>query len=293
MKLNKISHLTGHRGAIYDLALWRDKVLSVGGDGWIVAWEADGQSEDGKLLAQVEAKVFCLAVKDEDTIWLGDMNGHLFCVDLEKRETLRNIEAHQKGLFSIYPFGKHLFTLGGDGVLHKWDLDSLRIVESYQLSHEALRCIKPVSDHIVLIGSSDNSIYVFDIEKMVLLRKMEAAHQNSVFSIESINDVIVSGGRDARLNTWTYPNFELKKSQEAHWYTINDLLYIESFDALITASRDKSIRLWDAVSLQPIQTIGLQQGGHMNSVNTLLFDKTHQYLYSAGDDRSIIRYTIE
>jgi WD40 repeat protein len=144
-----------------------------------------------------------------------------------------------------------------------------------------------------LIGSSDNSIYVFDIVKMQLIEKIENAHQNSVFSIENINGVIVSGGRDARLNTWTYPAFEPKNSQEAHWYTINDLLYIESFDALITASRDKSIRLWDAGSLQPLHTLGLQQGGHMNSVNTLLFDEKNQFLYSAGDDRSIIRYTIE
>ena len=146
---------------------------------------------------------------------------------------------------------------------------------------------------MVLIGCSDKSIYVFDIEKMTLLQKIEAAHQNSVFSIETIKKVIVSGGRDARLNAWTYPEFALQSSQEAHWYTINDLLYIDQYDALITASRDKSIRLWDAKSLQPLQTIGLQQAGHVNSVNTLLFDEKHQFLYSAGDDRSIIRYTIE
>jgi WD40 repeat protein len=53
-----------------------------------------------------------------------------------------------------------------------------------------------------------------------------------------------------------------------------------------TASRDKTLKIWDVATQEIIQRIEQTNEGHLNSVNTLLWmdDNT---LVSAGDDRSI------
>ena len=52
---------------------------------------------------------------------------------------------------------------------------------------------------------------------------------------------------------------------------------------LMTGSRDKSIRLWDCQTGQPLRTFS----GHDNWIRALIFHPTGKYLISASDDKTI------
>jgi WD40 repeat protein len=290
LKAEQTFILEGHRAAIYTLIPYQGTyILSCGGDGWIVRWDAYGRQKDGQLIAQVDAKVFSMHLINDYLLALGDMNGHLYWVDLDENKTIKNVKHHQKGIFEILQYKSNLLTLGGDGQLTKWSLDTYYPVESIQINRDGLRCGLIVDDKLI-IGGSDNAIHVINLESFTIEKTIPQAHKNSVFSLAYTGDVLLSGGRDALLKEWTFPSLKLHSSREAHWFTINDICYIAEEELIVTASRDKSIRFWDAKSLQPLTTVGLQQGGHMNSVNTILFHKGSGLIFSAGDDRSIRAY---
>jgi len=63
---------------------------------------------------------------------------------------------------------------------------------------------------------------------------------------------------------------------------------------LISASRDKELRIWNRKNLSLIQVLKAPRDqGHINSVNRLLWDRTNDLLYSTGDDKTIICWEID
>ena len=62
-----------------------------------------------------------------------------------------------------------------------------------------------------------------------------------------------------------------------------------------SASRDKSIKIWDPRNFKLLKVIDASKKGmnaHINSVNKLLWLSYNNYLVSASDDRSIMVWEI-
>jgi len=104
---------------------------------------------------------------------------------------------------------------------------------------------------------------------------------------------VISGGRDAQLRMRDLTDGHIVQVVSAHNSTINDLAFSPNGHYLATASRDKTVKLWDAESWKLLKVCEVvRDRGHVNSVNCLLWldDET---LITAGDDRRILTWTLE
>lgn len=300
IEVKKIAQLTGHNGGIYTLEPTSDPrfFLSGAGDGWIVQWDLDAP-ELGKLLAKVETQIFALKYLEElNLVIAGNMNGGVHWVDLQNPDRTLNIAHHKKGVFGIERMDNFLFTIGGDGMLTKWSITEKRSLESLQLSYESLRSIQYIESHNELvIGASDNNIYLVDAETFAIKHTITQAHDNSVFALyyHPEKQQLFSGGRDAHLKIWKLnTTYDCQSSQAAHLFTINAIAFHPSEPIFATASRDKTIKIWDANSFQLLKVIEtIRDHGHLNSVNALHWSTHHNYLLSASDDRTICVWVIE
>jgi WD40 repeat protein len=288
----------GHRAAIYAITPWSpNQILTAGGDGWIVAWDI-ASPENGKLLAATETQLFSLCpLPSQNRVVAGNISGGIHWVDLNEPEKTKNIQHHSnKGVYGLINIGNWILSIGGDGVLTKWDSQSSKAIESLALSNAALRCIdySPPRAEIT-IGSSDGNLYILDASDFRIKTTIKAAHSNSVFCVSYSPDgqQIISGGRDAFLQVWNAEqNNSLISSQIAHLSTINHVHYSPCGTIFATASRDKSIKIWDARSYELKKVINtLKNGSHINSVNRLLW--TDQYLISISDDRTIMFWELK
>lgn len=206
---------------------------------------------------------------------------------------------HKKGTFEAKIINNFAYTLGGDGVLTRWQLAPFRSLESVQLSYKNLRVLAfaPVQK-IFAVGASDGNIYCLNTD-LTLKYCIKNAHANSIFGLAFSPDerFLVSGGRDALLQVWETTNFSLISSQTAHLSTINSIAFQANGKIFATARRDKHIKIWSANPkdnfrlLKVIDTI--RYGNHIRSVNKLLWLNSPDYLISASDDRSAIIWKIE
>lgn len=294
--IQKTHQLTGHEAGIYALIPGRqpDTFLSAAGDGWIVEWDR-ANPEMGRLVAKVDVQVFTLAYLPEtDTILAGDMNGGVHWLNLGEDRPNKHIAHHEKGVFGILPLGDHVFTIGGGGMLTRWDALRQQSQESIRLTGFPLRSLTQ-HDGTLAVGSSDHHIYLLDADTLEL-RKKWRAHQNSVFALAYSADGqhLFSGSRDAHLNVWQAAEGENLSSQPAHLYTINDIIRHPSGDYILTASRDRTIKLWDAHTFKLLKVLDTaRDGGHVNSVNRLCWIPNTNSFVSASDDRTLILWEME
>ena len=291
IKASLLYTLKGHKSAVYALAPFKGhQFLSAGGDGWIAVWNHE-HSEDGKLLAQTSSNLFSLQTANGgDVIMAGDINGDLHVVS-GKGADPRRIEYHKKGLFGLYELKDCFLSLAGDGMMTKWSKDAFQKMESFQLSHHRIRgfALLPQSNRIA-IGSSDRNIYIIDLETFSIQQVIKFAHENSVFTLAASKDekFLLSGGRDAILKVW-HIGEEISHHRDipAHLFTINAIKYAPDQKIFATASRDKTIKIWDAKEFKLLKVLeSIRDQAHINSVNDLLWLSENR-LISCSDDRSI------
>lgn len=291
--------LTGHNSSIFAIIPYKAPhlFLSGAGDGWIVAWNFK-DPEMGRLVAKVETQIFSLCyLADANKVVAGNMNGGVHWVDLANPTDTKNILHHQKGVFAIQQIGDYLLTAGGAGMLTRWDVVNQKTIESLHLSNQSLRCMTySLQRNEIAIGASDHNIYLLDADTLAIKQTIKAAHENSVFTIKySANQqFLISGGRDAHLRVRDlHQDGQEISFQPAHWFTINDIAFHPKAPIFATASRDKTIKIWDAETYQLLKVIEtVRDRGHLNSVNRLFWSTFNDYLVSCGDDRSIMIWDI-
>ncbi len=299
IQVQQIAKLTGHNAAVYTLVPGQEahQFLSGGGEGWVVAWNLN-DPENGRLLAQVESNIFSLCyIAERNLLLAGNMYGGLHWVDLNNKTDLKNVAYHQKGIFDIQYVNGHIYTAGGDGKLVKWSIENQQPLETLELASDSLRSITYQSERKEwAIGASDNAIYILN-EDWEIKKRLTNAHENSVFNVQYSPDrkYLLSGGRDAHLRVWSVEQeFSLLVEHPAHWFTVNHLAYHPDGHIFATASRDKTIKIWNAVTFDLLKVIdATRYGGHINSVNRLLWSSHHNYLISCSDDRTIIVWDID
>ncbi len=296
MIVTKKHTCTGHNAAIYALCagIQPRQWISAGGDGWIVAWNHD-DPETGHLLASVETQVFSLiSLPKLDTLVAGNMNGGVHWINLSHPEQTRNIQHHQKGVYDLLKVENHVFSVGGDGILSRWDVSTGRALESLHLSNKALRCmVHSPGRNELAIGASDGSIYLLDATTLSIKEVLKKAHDPSVFCLLYAPDgsKLFSGGRDAMLRLWNLHTNTLEGSWPAHKYTVNHLACSPDGRYLASASRDRSIKIWDTQTVELLKVIDtIRYGGHVNSVNNLLW--MNDGLISCSDDRTMAVWSI-
>jgi len=220
----------------------------------------------------------------------GALDGGVHWLYPEEPERNLHVAQHTRGVFAVLRVGEEVFTAGGDGVLTRWNAKTGRTIESLPVSGNSLRCIaKTLPGDELLIGASDGNIYSIDPNAMKLKRSC-VANDPSVFTVgvhSAGAPFMVSGGRDARLLLYDLMDGRQVGNISAHNSTINNLAFSPNGKFLATASRDKTVKLWDAKTWKLLKVCEVvRDRGHVNSVNCLLWldDKT---LITAGDTNEV------
>ncbi|MFN5346384.1 MAG: WD40 repeat domain-containing protein [Bacteroidota bacterium] len=282
----------GHTAGVYDLIKISDKeFLSASGDRLVVSWNID-QPEQGNLIARASDSIYSICyLADKNELLIGQAKGEIHFIDLSNNQERRLLKVNEKGVFSIVEnkSKSKVYVLGGDGVLSVLSSADYSLIFKQKISTMKLRSVFFDEElNKIFVGCGEGMFYVFDDDTMEVIYSNQLSKQG--FSVNAIihytDDVLLCGGRDAHLRWVDKKDYTVVNAIPAHNYAIYKIGFSPDKKLFATASRDKTLKIWNANTNQVIQRIEHSNDGHLNSVNTLLWidDNT---LISAGDDRSI------
>lgn len=299
IKVEKIDTFTGHRDCVYALEKSNEShhFFSAAGDGFVVKWNLQ-KPDVGEMIAKVGHSVYAMAyLPNQNHLWILENFEGIHVIDIATKQEIRSLKLVATNYFDIQIYQNLVFIAGGDGVISIIELENLSFIKHIKASEMSVRClaINPVEREFAA-GFSDNSIKIFDLITFEL-KKVIAAHQNSVFTLKYSPDFkyLLSGGRDARLKIWDVEKgYVLEKEIVAHTFAINNIDFSPDFNYFATCSMDKSVKIWDAKNFKLLKVIDrARHAGHGTSVNKLLWTKYDNQIVSASDDRTISIWKID
>lgn len=283
---------TGHRGPVYALQGTRNPnlFLSASGDGKVVRWDLRSP-DSGEQVADALKAIYALHHDQErKLLFIGNGEGGLHVIDLTEGEEIRHLKTHRLGIFRIVPLGDdRIVCAGGDGTISVWKVPSMELLRHVPLSEGKMRGLAVSTDGSMLATAAlDGRIRVLDTGDLNEIHGFDA-HERGAASVSwhPGKPVLISGGRDGYLRFWrSDADFEPLHAIPAHRANIYGIAFNADATLCATASRDKSVKLWDAGAFDPVDRLELKQGGHTHSVNAVLWCPDGRLL-SAGDDRTV------
>lgn len=283
----------GHQGPVYCLLQLDEKhFLSGGSDRLAVKWNAE-KMEEGIVVARSSDAIYSLCLSENKNLLLiGQGSGSVHVVDLVSGEEIKLLKLHDTPVFKICRFTTlpYYFCLGGDGSLNiiSDDFSSQRL---FKLSSTKLRSIAFNADaQLIYIGTGDGIIFTLDAITFTIKDSLQAHKEGfgvNAMCLSPNGNHLLTGSRDAHLHIYNTDGLQLLKSIPAHHSAIYDIAFHHSANYFATASRDKSVKLWDALSFDVLLRIDKEKhDAHGYSVNCCLW--MNDLLISSGDDRRII-----
>ena len=297
---------TGHRGPVYALASEGDgdTFLSGSGDGLVVRWKLH-DPEAGHVLVKVGQAVFSL-LRRGTLLLIGTEGGDLFVIDAVHGRELHRFTVHRKGIFRMVALSDNrIACAGGDGTLSIWRTNTgngatLELVRHFPLCEEKLRDLAvDTQDELLAVACGDGQVRILDTtyfnEKATIAAHPTLFEQPggaTSIAFHPHKPVLISGGKDGYLRSWhATEGFRPLLGIPAHKGSIYRLVFNPDGQRFCSVSRDKTVKLWDANTLEPIQRLDRSVHGHTHSVNAVLW--TPVALLTASDDRMIKRWEVK
>jgi WD40 repeat protein len=289
--MQSVLRFTGHKGSIYTIEPGPDSTFFTSGSEGIIAQWNPADPESGELLARVPGVVYSLYFLNNEFLLAGTAHGKVHVIDMKLRREVRLLQYHSAPVFRLAFWEQQnlFFSLAGDGTIQVYDA-LLNPVYALKPSEGKLRTIA-FADNYFIIGTSEGKIQRYSTGFELL--NTYAAHQDN-FGVNALwlnNSILVSGGRDAHLIVSDPVSGQILNAIPAHNYAIYRIAAMLGNPAIFaTASRDKTVKLWDASNFNPILRLDAAAGGHVNSVNDLTWINPG-LLVSVGDDRCAIAWS--
>lgn len=297
----KFAQFDGHQGSIYSLEQGKEPHLFYSGsdDNLVVEWNLKEQ-ENNHALVKIPSKAFALKLIPElNLLLVGNYTGGIHVVDLIQKKEIKLLQLHNQIIFDIqYLPSKDCFLAASqDGSFSVWSTKDFSLIKACRLSPLKLRCIEfCLERNEAAIGCEDGTVRIIELDNFNEIKRL-VGHAEG-FSVNSAvfhpsNSTLITGSRDAHLNVWDANNaYKLVERIPAHNYSIYSIEFSKNGRLFATGSRDKTIKIWDSETTELLLRIDHKFGGHMKSVNKIMWSDFDDILLSTGDDRTIKAWKI-
>ncbi len=288
MFLNQFE-FSDHTGPVYALTAHGNTLYSTGADKFVVRWNLSQLKQDNFVVRVENSAYAILHLQNLPFLIIGCSNGDLHIVNTISNEEVKFIQHHKTAIFSIYEIPEKNLLLTGDseGNLSVWNNEDFILLLQIPLNSGKIRSIIHSKNELI-VGSKDGKLRFFDLEFFNLSEEI-TINKEGIQSIVQLNESLLIGGYDGYIYIFNVKSKSVISKIPAHKGPIYSLMKINE-DCFVSASRDKSIKIWDSKTLKVIDKKEFKSGGHRNSVNNIIQLNKNSFA-SCSDDSRIILWT--
>lgn len=298
VNIQKIAQLTGHSGSIYSLCpeFGESIIYSAGGDGIIAKWNIENFTSEGAM-AKVNAITYSmLRIPESPYLLVGQNLGEVHVIDIESHKEVKLLQISAKGVFDLkyFPEFNLIFACTEDGIIASIDTATLKVTNHKKISSGKIRKINTsaIGKNIIL-SCSDGYIREIDPFSLQSIQENKLSDWGVNCALfNPFNQMYVCGSRDARIRILD-TSFQVIREIPAHNYAIYDIILLDDKKLFASASRDKTIKIWNEDFDFLLRLNKENFDGHTHSVNCISWLNSPNILVSAGDDRKIIVWKID
>ncbi|MBK8845414.1 MAG: hypothetical protein IPO27_02200 [Bacteroidetes bacterium] len=290
----QVAAYQGHKGGVYGLAVntLQQKIYTAGSDSFIVEWDLDGT--DGKLIARANGIVYRLSYINAGHLLLaGNSLGGVHVIDTKNNAEIRLLKPFEKEIFCIAWFQETetcaVASADGQVIFYNRQFEPLAHI---RISNAKIRSmVYHAGTQLYYAGTAEGKIIAINASRYKVVQEVQAHRPGwsvNCMCVSADNSMLISGGRDAMLNSFDLttgltPVLKIP----AHNYAIYSVEPSPNKKYLLTASRDKTVKVWDADTMHVIQRLEpVGDKAHSYSINCAAWiDGRH--LVCAGDAREI------
>ncbi len=196
--------------------------------------------------------ITCLAMSPDNKIIVGGSWQKSLVWHLQTGEIFRSFPGHSHWVLavSISPDGKTLVSGSADKTIKVWSLETGKLIHTLNGHSSWVNTVAITPDGKTIVsGSADKTIKIWDLDNQKL--KTTIKRENELQSIVSLaispdGKIIVSGDTANKITFWNLESGELIRTLEGHSDWIKVLFITSDSKALISGSRDGTLKIWQS-----------------------------------------------
>lgn len=277
--------LNGHAGPVYAAAWDGHFLYSSSGDKYVTRWDISSSLQDTSFTVKLEHAAYVIEAK-QDCCFIGCTDGTLLAIDTRQKSILWEHNFFGNAWFSLLLDTDQNWLIAGDseGNLLVLEPASGKRILHLPLAAGKIRAIVR-KDSRCFVSTQLIGVLVFSCDTWNEIASWEPNELGSnALCIDEVTGNIMTAGRDAHVVV-SNAAFEILKRIPAHYQAIYKLIAIGN--QFVTASLDKTIKVWNSDFSKVEQRIEFKEGGHNRSVNGVVRIDAQTFA-SYGDDKKLV-----
>ncbi|KAF8592955.1 WD40 repeat-like protein, partial [Ceratobasidium sp. AG-I] len=180
-----------------------------------------------------------------------------------------------------------LLTGSRDCTILEWDLCIGRPVRCFKDAHFGSVLNLAVADKWMITGGSDGRVVVWNLIEGTIHR-IRRDTEDSVLCVRASSKTVVACGKDRNLRVYSLPDLKLVHTLVSHRAAVNALSLSPDGLYVISASGDRSIRIWDTVTGNIVASL---EGWHSRGIASI--DFFPPYIVSGSSDKHIRVFNLQ
>ncbi|KAF8592956.1 WD40 repeat-like protein, partial [Ceratobasidium sp. AG-I] len=180
-----------------------------------------------------------------------------------------------------------LLTGSRDCTILEWDLCIGRPVRCFKDAHFGSVLNLAVADKWMITGGSDGRVVVWNLIEGTIHR-IRRDTEDSVLCVRASSKTVVACGKDRNLRVYSLPDLKLVHTLISHRAAVNALSLSPDGLYVISASGDRSIRIWDTVTGNIVASL---EGWHSRGIASI--DFFPPYIVSGSSDKHIRVFNLQ
>lgn len=154
------------------------------------------------------------------------------------------------------PDGKRAVTTSDDKTAIIWDVATARVLHRLTgHGHKVMAATVSADGKLLATGSWDKTVRLWEMNTGEQVKVIEQSSPVNDVAFVHGGDWIAAGGHDGKVSLWSIADASLQGMLEGHLQGITKMAAAPGGDRLLTASIDRTLRLWDVARRDALKVL--------------------------------------